>query len=160
MQPAAAIYVSDGSGQDARRIRLPWLVAAALLLFCGVLLGVLGGLGARRSAPVESAAPPAREPTVAVEAAGTRAGAPRPPADTASATTSFLAALPPAPKPARGSMAPSPRRFVPEPPAPARAAAPSAPPAAVATSAAAPKVDCDPPFYFEGTKKVFKPSCL
>jgi hypothetical protein len=26
--------------------------------------------------------------------------------------------------------------------------------------AASAKTDCNPPFFYEGTKKVFKPSCL
>ena len=35
-----------------------------------------------------------------------------------------------------------------------------APAAAIPTAALPPKTDCDPPFYFEGTKKIFKPSCI
>ncbi|HSN24836.1 MAG TPA: hypothetical protein VLT45_01085, partial [Kofleriaceae bacterium] len=34
------------------------------------------------------------------------------------------------------------------------------PPAPVAAAAAAAKDDCNPPYYFEGRKKIFKPACL
>ena len=34
----------------------------------------------------------------------------------------------------------------------------TAPPATITPAPA--KVNCDPPFYFEGAKKVFKPECL
>lgn len=45
--------------------------------------------------------------------------------------------------------------------APAAAPAPTPSPAATAAPAsAAAKNDCNPPFYFQGTKKVFKPGCL
>ncbi|AKV02511.1 serine/threonine protein kinase [Labilithrix luteola] len=44
-------------------------------------------------------------------------------------------------------------------PAPAPAPSPTQAPASTPASAAA-KTDCNPPFYFQGTKKVFKPGCL
>ena len=46
-------------------------------------------------------------------------------------------------------------------PAAAPAAAPPAPaPEAAPQPAPAPKDDCNPPYYFEGQKKVFKPNCI
>jgi serine/threonine-protein kinase len=48
-------------------------------------------------------------------------------------------------------------------PAPTRAAvvgATSVPAMPAAATPSAPKADCDPPFYFEGVKKVFKANCL
>jgi serine/threonine-protein kinase len=56
--------------------------------------------------------------------------------------------------------------FVPAPRPVAPRAAPPPPVSTTSTStstaaaAASAKVDCNPPFFFEGTKKVFKPSCL
>ena len=43
-------------------------------------------------------------------------------------------------------------------PAPAPAPAPVAAPAPAAAEPA--KDDCNPPYYFEGNKKIFKPNCL
>jgi serine/threonine-protein kinase len=39
-------------------------------------------------------------------------------------------------------------------------AEPTTPPAPTATPAATGKSDCNPPFYFSGTKKIFKPGCF
>jgi serine/threonine-protein kinase len=53
---------------------------------------------------------------------------------------------------------------------PAPAAAPAPPPAVEAKAAAPPPApapapeqkasDCNPPYYYEGAKKIFKPQCL
>jgi serine/threonine-protein kinase len=47
-----------------------------------------------------------------------------------------------------------PRAVKPAPPAPARTPAPSPPVKAAVT------LDCSPPFYYEGNKKIFKPGCI
>ena len=55
--------------------------------------------------------------------------------------------------------APAPKPATP-PPVTAAAAPAAAPAPAPERPSATNKVDCNPPFYFEGTKKVFKPGCL
>ena len=51
---------------------------------------------------------------------------------------------------------PAPVYWAPLPPRPA----PLAPPPRASSPSSASAADCNPPFFFEGTKKVFKPSCL
>jgi len=124
-----------------------------------VSAALLGALGARQSAPVESAAPPAL-----VQDNVPAAGPPPAPvvtAEPAPDATSFLAAPPAAPKVFRApAAAPASRRAPVEPPA--SRGATSVIPVALPPAASPPstKGECDPPFYFEGTKKVFKPSCI
>jgi eukaryotic-like serine/threonine-protein kinase len=78
-------------------------------------------------------APPAEKPVVTREAAPVRRAPARP-----------------APRPAIVKKKEEP------PPSPIKQAIPEAKPAA----AEKPKDDCNPPYYFEGQKKVFKPNCL
>jgi serine/threonine-protein kinase len=54
---------------------------------------------------------------------------------------------------------PPPRHEAPPPPKPAVKQQPDPPPVAKAAPAPA-KDDCNPPYYFEGRKKIFKPACL
>jgi serine/threonine-protein kinase len=153
--------------EGPRAIRwVPWVVAAASVLVSTVLVCFL--VFRRPEAEIAAPVPPPHETTAVVVAPPPTAAPPAAPAESSVPATSFLAppmiapkALPPpappttqvttvhasAPLPARKPAADSP-------PAPARAAA------APATGGTSPKADCDPPFYFEGTKKVFKPSCI
>ena len=71
--------------------------------------------------------------------------------------TSFLAAPMTLTKAGRAPAPLPQRRVVVEPPSIPVHVAPAA---AAAMTALPPKADCDPPFYFEGTKKIFKPSCI
>jgi eukaryotic-like serine/threonine-protein kinase len=122
---------------------VPWIIAAVLLLFSGILLGVLGE---RKPPVVEASAPPIVEtPAVTATTVVTR---PEPPP--APIIVPVVAAV----KPTR-PIAPAQVRWIPPPKAPTVAAsiAPSSTPPA-------PKLDCSPPFYFEGSKKLFKPGCL
>jgi serine/threonine-protein kinase len=136
---------------------VPWAVAGASVLVSTVLVGVLI---ANRPAVDHSPAMPSREPVARVVAPPPVAPPPPatpPPAAAESSvpTTSFLAPPMVAPKAvAHAPVAPPPRKPAADPPtAPVR-------PAPAATTATPSKADCDPPFYFEGTKKVFKPSCI
>lgn len=131
----------------------PWALSAGLL----VVIGVLAGMALRR----EPVAQPARtatfqrvdspiaaeEPTVVPSTAATFEVE-----DSGAAQAPTATRPPPAPPTARASARPS---FV-APPAPSR---PVAAPV-FAPAASAPAKDCNPPFYFEGTKKVFKPACI
>jgi eukaryotic-like serine/threonine-protein kinase len=135
---------------------MPWMVAGMSVLVSTILVGVLV---AKRPTVEIPPAPPSREPVAAVVAPAPSA----PPIASAEPwvpATSFLA-------PAMGAKsaaaavhvyaAPPARKAAAEPVAllPVRAS-----PTPAATPAPPPKADCDPPFYFEGTKKVFKPSCI
>ncbi len=183
-QPASAMYVSgdaegaeanagvDANGARSRGHWVPWAVAGASLFVSAVLVGALV---AARHVPAEGpeVAPP-RLPTAAIVAASSGAAAspsgvvaPSPssgvvaPALAAGGESSvpaisFLAAPMTA---ARAVHAPAaaPAR---KPAADAPSTAARAPAAAAQAAALPPKAECDPPFYFEGTKKVFKPSCI
>jgi serine/threonine protein kinase len=162
--PSQIMYVSAEPNETRRARVVPWIVAVASLLVSAALLGALG---ARHGAPAQCAA---SAPPLAQEA--TPAGAPPPepvaapePAPAPDAT-SFLAAPPtvapkllhvPAPTVASPA-SPATRKPLAEIPATRAAPAPASAPATAGP--AAPKTDCDPPFYFEGTKKVFKTNCI
>jgi serine/threonine-protein kinase len=136
---------------------LPWVAAGALVV--ATLVG--GLLRGSAEAPADTVTLPVLPP-----AAATVLGA-----GPAAASASASAAAPaPAPSPtAQGVQAPvwrpfhppsPPPRFVPPPrPAPPPPT-PPAPNADRASSKDNVKTDCNPPFYFEGSKKVFKQSCL
>ncbi len=142
-----------------RRGRLvPWAVAATFLLLSGILLGVLAG---RREPQVIVATPASTGAALghAPEATGaTGASAPSPVEDEAAHPE---AAAPTAvPKTRAFTFAPArpPPRVAPAPPP--RAQAPAAAPAAPPPTAASANPECSPPFYFEGTKKLYKPGCI
>jgi eukaryotic-like serine/threonine-protein kinase len=117
--------------------RFQWAMIAALALIGAVLTGILVLLLQRPSeAPAVTAAPaaPSAPPVPAP------APAPSPVQIATPAPTTSADAAPPVAQPA------SPLRM--------RPVAPRAAPTA------APSIDCNPPFYFDGKKKVFKPGCL
>jgi serine/threonine-protein kinase len=141
---------------------VPWVVAAASVLVSTVLVCVLFF----KQTEGETATPVPREPTAVVVAPPPTVAPPAAPVESSVPATSFLAppmiAPKPLPQPAPAvttvhASTPPPARkpAADSPPTPARTAA-----APAATTATSPKADCDPPFYFEGTKKVFKPSCI
>ena len=160
---------SSTLGRIGARLRdsrvLPWLTAGSF-----VVVLILGGL-LRGAADPTPAAGTVLAPASTVAngglAATTSPGAPptispatAPPATQAAALDGQDAMLaPPAVtfvRPTHAAPPPPPRAvWVPRAPAPA-AQTPS-----ISVSTAAPaKSDCNPPFYFDGPKKVFKPSCL
>jgi serine/threonine-protein kinase len=100
--------------------------------------------------PSAAAAPPpmTSEPVAAKEVPPPLASAPA--SASASATASASASAAP-----RTTAVPTRVVYV-HTPAPSPAPKPSADPAAKASA----KPDCNPPFYYEGTKKIFKPGCL
>lgn len=115
---------------------LPWAAAGLLLLASAALIGALL---AGRTAPTvaQRVVPPLIElPTVIIT--------PEP-----TPTVAASPAITQAPKPHVVWKSPPPATH-----APTSAPAPSA---AAFTNGS---VDCDPPFYYEGTKKIFKPSCM
>jgi eukaryotic-like serine/threonine-protein kinase len=122
--------------------RFQWAMVAALMLIGGLLTGILMMLSQRPADPAPAApAPPAIAPP---PPPSTPEALPAPPATTAAEPAD--AAPPkvaPGSPPSRPAMTAMARPFVP------RAAPPPAPTA-----------DCNPPFYFDGKKKVFKPGCL
>lgn len=138
---------ADDTIPDAPSARPRATLAVAFALAIAVAFGSFGL--ARSVLPSTAAAPvhaPASVTTASTPAVpvSTVAPAPPPPASSASA----VVVPPPPPKPiVRRTFTPAPRPRADTPPVA------TAPPA-TATS------DCDPPFTYEGTKKVFKPSCL
>jgi serine/threonine-protein kinase len=166
----------DGGARTAAAT--PWLVAASLLLVVGILLGVLvaiGALRAQRSDPVATTSPPGR----ATVLRPSPSPAPLPlAADTSEVGTPSSAAPVDGPLASKVARAPAPAAAPPRWSAPPRVSAsapmhssafsPAAQPdkAASATVPAPPppassaKADCNPPFYFDGTKKLFKAGCL
>ncbi|HTB76018.1 MAG TPA: protein kinase [Polyangiaceae bacterium] len=132
---------------------VPWAVALVSLLVSTFLVAVLVSRRPAESPPM----PPAREPVAVVTtppADPASVGSPAP-AESVVPTTSFLAPQMVAPRVVRAPAAPARKPTADVPLMPVHAAA-----APAATGASAPRTDCDPPFYFEGTKKVFKPSCI
>ncbi|MBX3192364.1 MAG: serine/threonine protein kinase [Labilithrix sp.] len=141
------------AAREERSRKLPWIVSGGLLLAVGVLLGIVLTRGEQsvKAAPIPTttvAPPPAVSSTAPFASAEPppAASAPEPPS-----APQVTRPLPP-PAPVVRWVAPPPRAHTP----PATTSSSSA-----SASASAPsKSDCNPPFYFEGTKKIFKPSCL
>jgi serine/threonine-protein kinase len=162
--PPAAIEARDAA-VDARRSRLPWMMAGALLLLSGVLVGVLSARAPSPSPAEAAAARPieitvgAQPPAVADPPAAQPSPEPAPSAPKPLAQ-SQPAAPSPAPPPAHWQKPapPKPTPPVAHAPAPATTSAPT--PAPEPPPAPAAKPDCNPPFYFEGTKKLYKAGCL
>ncbi len=165
--PRSGASVAPEQERSNRTLLLVLGLLGALLLASGVIIAVMWsrsaavtptGSGVVPIASIASIAPvspaaggagagPGVPNTSAVVAPGAQTSA-SPQASDATPTPSVHA-------PALGHAAPViPRggmgRFVPP-------AAPARPPASVAP---APTASCDPPYYFEGTKKIFKPGCL
>jgi serine/threonine-protein kinase len=119
-----------------------WAIAGLLLFASAALVGILLTRPSQPPTviervvqqPVETAPAPPPEPTPTIAAA---------PPVTQSAPA-VVATKTPVVQP-RIIWKPAPPPVVTHAPAPPAATAP---------------VDCDPPFYFEGTKKIFKPSCM
>jgi serine/threonine-protein kinase len=180
VQPAAAL-VRGGKGIIAL------LGALVVLLGVGVVFAMKSSddkpapAASTASGPAPAAAPtvtpidpvetkpaePAQEPAAAVPVAASPQAAPAPeaapaaepekPAVTHAAPPVRRAPVRPAPRPAVAKHPIEKKKEPAEPaPKPIQQATPAAPPAAVEK----PKDDCNPPYYFEGQKKVFKPNCL
>ncbi len=127
-------------------------IIAALVVVGGLLAAIVVLLVQRPvGTPATAAPPPITAPAPTPLAI---ASAPPPSAQEPDAS---VATVDPPPAPAPRAVIPARLRgpLVPPP-------APSAPPprAAVPPPAPAPALDCNPPFYFDGKKKVFKPGCL
>jgi len=156
------------------------LGALVLLLGGGLVLAMHSNSSAKEATPAPAEAPvaatpppvPAQpQPATATPAPAQPAAEPRatedkpaePPKEAAKDLGSMLVATPPSATPARTATV---RRRLPgrpaaKPPEPAPAPAPAPPPAAAPAPAPEPaQDDCNPPYYFEGQKKIFKPSCL
>jgi serine/threonine-protein kinase len=155
---------TDGSvpAPLATRLRwpLPWLIAVASLLLSALLVGTL--LGWHASAPPVPAKMTG-EPAVAAatsiapsRSTAAAMAAPAPAANTTATANATATAPPAATAPASAPTASTTTHPVQRP----RAAVAPASAAPGAAASAARAVDCDPPFYFEGKKKVFKPGCI
>jgi serine/threonine-protein kinase len=140
------------------RGRSQWAMFAALLVIGGLLGAILLLLmrSPREAVPVASAA--LSTTSTAANAALSPRPAPEPvavEAPSATPTSTASASATPTAIPDGGPTASAPTPLA-APAAPihaaARAAAPAAAPAAT--------TDCNPPFYFDGKKKIFKPGCL
>ncbi len=127
--------------------------------------------GDHRGQPV--AIEPAPKPTETTPASGPREPAPETenafvePAETARDAAPGTAAREPEPRPAAATSTPrkTVQRFVPRPTGRVRDPEPRAKPELISPPGttkpeAAPATDCNPPYYFQGSKKIFKPACL
>ncbi len=163
--------------QEKRRNTALILIALLLISMSAVATALI--IGSRNDAerPMASAtsatsATAPAQPTATTAAAAGAMGAAAPAASAADlaaiAESARAAAAASASAHAAAQAAAQPKTriiYVPVPaPAPKPVAAPAAPPAAPAPPpekpAATSKIDCNPPFFFDGTKKVFKPGCL
>ncbi len=136
---ATAAGAAGGAGAATDALTLPVLPS-------GLAAGALGAVDPGGAA---AAAPTVSTPTVATPTP-TLSAAASPPSQPAVQWRTFHPPPPP-PPPARGPLLT--RSSSP----PALASSPSTPPGTPATTT---KGDCNPPFFYDGTKKVFKPSCL
>ncbi|HEX4447608.1 MAG TPA: protein kinase [Polyangiaceae bacterium] len=164
-QSASAMFVGAPVSEPSRRVRaVPWALAAAATVVSAILLFLMqarGPVPPEAVVPATSLAPPT-EVTASPGSSPAVVPAPSDP----SPPTSFLSApsMPggaPSASPTHAAMrlvsAPASRRIAVE-SVPSRSSPPQPPP--MASPPAGPRPECDPPFYFEGTKKVFKPSCI
>ncbi|HSO32486.1 MAG TPA: serine/threonine-protein kinase [Labilithrix sp.] len=166
---ASAPPVAGEDGRGRRSRLLPWVTAGAFLVAAilgGALRGIADPAPAAVSAKAETsgaglvadtataqaaAAPAALTPSPASAAADTFATPPLTSSVTLLRATHAAPLAPPPPPPRAIWVARSPS----PPSAPAAMSAPSP-----ATTSAPARADCNPPFYFEGQKKIFKPNCL
>lgn len=175
----AALSVVQGTEQAKRaKRRNTILLAIALLLVSMSIVATAFVIGthnegekpvASASAATTSTQQPTGTPTAATAAAAAMPPPSASAADSAAPSDSAKAAASAqrAAASAAAAAAAQPKTrivYVPVPaPAPrpvASPAAPPAPPPAPEKPAATSKTDCNPPFFFDGTKKVFKPGCL
>jgi len=179
-QPHASLDGVASVGANLRRSRLlPWLAGAGLVL-AAVLGGLLRGASESGPPPSDPVSASGGSPLVVtapavtlgggaapISAAG--AGAASPAASNAPPSTSASPSPSPSPSSSASASAPTAtvlpapawRPPVHTPPPPPRWVPPPRPaPLPSASAATTSKVDCNPPFFFEGSKKVFKPSCL
>jgi serine/threonine-protein kinase len=144
-----------------------WIGAAAITMFA-MLFVVVARLASRPPAPAAAAPPEAQtgaaeQETAAIPAppAPTVASSPAPePSSSASASPSAKASSSPKTVRVQHHTVAAPRAPAPPPPPPATQATSSPTSAPAAAPTPAPNADCDPPFYFEGKKKIFKSGCL
>jgi hypothetical protein len=182
--PASPVPAAPARQRD-RKMIVTMLGAFVLLLGVGVVFAMKSG--GHKPAPAANHSPPETEavmPTTpaTTTAEPTRAATPEPAEPTPAAASDVAAPepepvvatpepepvadkppvkhAPPAkkPKPATRPVAvkQDKKKEEPPPPNPIKQAIPEAKPAA----AEKPKDDCNPPYYFEGQKKVFKTNCL
>ncbi|HEY1552807.1 MAG TPA: serine/threonine-protein kinase [Kofleriaceae bacterium] len=150
-----------------------FLVLLALIIWLAHSPEIETPRGVAAQPPPPPAAPAAVVPVAPAPApAPATATAPTPTAaTTTTTTTSAPAPVEPTPRPVvrsqptvRSAPAPHIVRNVPQRPAAAPVTkaepTPAATTATPATGSAVPAVDCNPPYYFEGKKKIFKASCL
>jgi eukaryotic-like serine/threonine-protein kinase len=150
--------VEDYARARSRKRRTPALVAAVLgsLLVAFVAAGFVVRSGERGGGRTASALPstailtPAATPPPMPAPAPAPAPAPTPTAE--DSVASPVAKLPPAPSPPSGRPRSRPVRMP--------VIGGTTTPTAVTEHNAAPSADCSPPYYFVGTKKVFKAQCL
>src|SRR5207302_11451605 len=106
--------------------------------------------------------PPHAQPAVATSLAPAEPAQSR--ADQCGDTAAAAAAPPPPappPRPApvlRTVAHPAAKRIAPSPPPATKRTVP--PPAPPPHAVPRPAVDCNPPYYYDGTKKIFKPTCV
>jgi len=180
-----ATHPGNRPASGERTSRRAWLplagLASAVALALTITIFVLvhsSGDRSRPAPPAASVAPPLPAPAVA------------PPAPPPTAVAKTVAIDPPAPVPppaatdsqpvdpptteprvaASRAVAATPRPRMIRPiarpaphlvaPPPTPAAPPPAPAAAPTATPATPATDCNPPYYYEGSKKVFKPACV
>jgi eukaryotic-like serine/threonine-protein kinase len=170
-EPAPPMPMPIPMPQRGGKLILAMLGALVVLLAVGVVFALKSG----GDKPV-----PAASPTEPVAPAPVPAPAPAPIEVTPPEPAPAVADTPVEPAPVeapvekpivtreappvrRAPVRPAPRPTIvkkkeepPPPPSPIKQAIPEAKPAA----AEKPKDDCNPPYYFEGQKKVFKPNCL
>jgi serine/threonine protein kinase len=136
--------------RPASTLILIGLSALVVLLGIGVVFAMVSGDDRPPSAAQQSAPPvtvePIAEPKLAPRAAPVEAPPNEIEAPEAAAAKTVER------KPRQRKKEPPP----PPPPPPPKQVVPEAKPAVIEK----PKEDCNPPYYFEGTKKVFKPNCL
>lgn len=155
-EPDVEITRDPGAATRARRTRRAALAAATVAIACGA---AIAWLWPRTPTPTPTAAPIAPTAIVPAAIAPSAVVAPiaaPPVAPPPPPTQPVVAGAPPSATPPPAVAPPGHRRRG------SRAAA-AEPPTVAPPSAApapAPADACDPPYTFEGTKKVFKPSCL
>jgi serine/threonine-protein kinase len=164
------------SGAAIPRRRRAFALAGGAVVVAGIVAAIviaLGGGGvsepARDAAATATTTPPPSPPPP-VASSPPVAPPVAPPSPTPATLSSPAPTLPPSVtevSPVSPTVSPSPPRRVAKPPPPKHVEAPARRPAKPAPIEAKPtqgshpaQPDCDPPFYFEGSKKIFKPACV
>ena len=148
----AAMALEAAEGAPPQKPSNAKWIAIGLVAIAAIVIAIVMKRPSDAPVAAKEAPPP---PATSVAVVTPPAPAPAPPPSEAVVATAPAPAPAAATSSAKPALVPARTVYVHTPPAPAPKPADTA-----KAAGGAAKTDCNPPFYFEGTKKIFKPGCL